>query len=481
VFQNTVVTNLSNNQTIDFDTNEKFYFYDFTSQYQQKIGKRSELAGDVIVIKNALFINLFNSSKSKNSDLSQQNYGGSINWKTNWNTNNYTQFQIYTSSFSLTSKNEAIESNQIVKQENRVTALGIQVKNSVKLSKIVTLNSGYQFDQTGVTNFDEINTPAFSRKILQVLKSHALITEGIYESNTKKTFIKAGIRANYFEKFKSIIVEPRLQFNQSLSNAIRLEILGEQKSQTLSQIIDLQQDFLGIEKRRWTLANDSTIPIQKSNQASIGITFKNNNWLLTIDNFYKKVTGITTSSQGFQNQFEFVKSTGAYEIIGSEFLIQKNFGKFYTWLSYCYNDNKYIYASLTPAEFMNNFELKHNISWAGIYEWNSFKLALGCKWHTGKPITTPKTIVLNSNNSIEYNNPNNAKLPDFFQLNFSASRNWKITDKVFLQTNISILNLLNTKNSINRFYRINTANNTIESLTNYALDLTPNANIKVSF
>lgn len=481
VFQNTVVTNLSNNQTIDFDTNEKFYFYDFTSQYQQKIGKRSELTGDVIVIKNALFINQFNSSKSKNSDLSQQNYGGSINWKTNWNTNNYTQFQIYTSSFSLTSKNEAIESNQIVKQENRVTALGIQVKNSVKLSKIVTLNSGYQFDQTGVTNFDEINTPAFSRKILQVLKSHALITEGIYESNTKKTFIKAGIRANYFEKFKSIIVEPRLQFNQSLSNAIRLEILGEQKSQTLSQIIDLQQDFLGIEKRRWTLANDSTIPIQKSNQASIGITFKNNNWLLTIDNFYKKVTGITTSSQGFQNQFEFVKSTGAYEIIGSEFLIQKNFGKFYTWLSYCYNDNKYIYASLTPAEFMNNFELKHSISWAGIYEWNSFKLALGCKWHTGKPITTPKTIVLNSNNSIEYNNPNNAKLPDFFQLNFSASRNWKITDKVFLQTNISILNLLNTKNSINRFYRINTANNTIESLTNYALDLTPNANIKVSF
>lgn len=481
VFQNTVVTNLSNDQIVDLNSNEKFYFYDFTTQYQQKIGQRSDLTADLIVIKNALFINQATASTSKNSALSQQNYGASFNWKTNWNSYNYSQVQGYASSYSLISTNEAIESTQILNQENKVMALGIQLKNSLTLSKTIILNNGYQFDQTGVTNFDAINIPAFSRKILEVLKSHALITEGIYESANQKTFLKAGIRANYFEKFKSVIIEPRLQFNQSLSNALKLEILGEQKSQTLSQIIDLQQDFLGIEKRRWTLANDTTVPIQKSIQASIGISFKNNNWLITIDNFYKKVTGITTSSQGFQNQYEFVKSTGAYEILGSEFLLQKNFGKFYTWMSYCFNENNYHYQSLTPPNFLNNFELKHSISWAGIYEWNSLKLALGCKWHSGKPITTPKSIVINPNNTIEYNNPNNEKLADFFQLNFSASKDWKINRNTTLQTNISILNLLNTKNSINRFYRINSATNTIESLTNYALNLTPNANIKVTF
>ena len=30
----------------------------------------------------------------------------------------------------------------------------------------------------------------------------------------------------------------------------------ENKHQTTSQIVDLQQDFLGIEKRRWTLSNN---------------------------------------------------------------------------------------------------------------------------------------------------------------------------------------------------------------------------------
>ena len=144
--------------------------------------------------------------------------------------------------------------------------------------------------------------------------------EGIFETENKKTFLKTGVRANYFDKFGFFLLEPRVQFNQALTSALRLEILGEQKSQTLSQIIDLQQDFLGVEKRRWTLANNSTIPIQKSNQVSLGFSFKKNNWLLTLDNFYKKVTGITTSSQGFQNQLEFIRTTGDYEIFGGDLL-----------------------------------------------------------------------------------------------------------------------------------------------------------------
>ncbi len=481
VFQNTVVTNLDNNQTVNFKTDEAFYFYDFTGQYQQRIGSKHELTADAIVIRNSLFINQFTANASKNSDLAQETLGSSLHWKTNWNTNNSSQIELYSSKYSLVSKNESIENNQILKQENSVLDLGFQLKNSNVISKNITINQGYQFNETGVTNSDEINTPFFSRKSINVLLTHALIAEGIFENESKKTFLKVGVRGNYFSKFEKTLIEPRLQFNQALNTNLRLEILGEQKSQTLSQVIDLQQDFLGIEKRRWTQANDNTIPIQKSRQLSLGFSYTKHNWLITLDNFYKKITGITTSSQGFQNQFEFVKSSGSYEVLGSEFLIQKNFGRFYSWLSYSYNDNKYFFKSLAPPEFYNNFELKHCISWAGIYEWNSVKLALGCKWHTGKPITTPASTTVDSNNSIVYNSPNNAKLDDFFQMNFSASKEWKLAEKMALQTNVSVLNVLNTQNSINRFYRVNTANNTIESVNTYALDLTPNINVKLSF
>jgi hypothetical protein len=485
IFQNTIVTNLNSNQIVDYKSDEDFYFYDFTAQYQQKIGAKHELSIDAIAIQNSLAINQFSISESKNSDLGQQNFGGTINWKTNWNTKNWSQIHFYTSYYNLDATNESIQNNQIFEQRNTILDMGFQLKNSHQISETITLDNGYQFNEIGVTNFDEINAPFFSRKIKEVLRNHALVIESNFKSKNKKTFLTTGIRANYFEKFKTLIIEPRIQFGQSLSKNVRLEILGEQKSQTLSQIIDLQQDFLGIEKRRWTLANNSTIPIQKSNQISFGFTFKKNNWLVTLDNFYKKITGITSSSQGFQNQFEFVKTTGNYTVLGSEVLVQKNFNRFYSWISYSFNDNNYSFEALSNSRFSNNLELVHTVSWAGIYDWKSLKIALGSKWHSGKPFTTPYSNSVDNtdpaNPIIEYNTPNNNRLKDYFQLNFSASKDWDLSKKITLQTSVSVLNILNTKNVINRFYRVNTTENTIESVDTYSLERTPNVNIKISF
>lgn len=485
IFQNTIVTNLNSNQIIDYKSNENFYFYDFTAQYQQKIGTKHELSIDAIAIQNSLDINQFSSSESKNSDLGQQNFGGTINWKTNWNTKNSSQIHFYTSYYNLDSTNESIQNNQVFEQQNTILDMGFQLKNSHQISQTITLENGYQFNEIGVTNFDEINAPFFSRKIKEVLRNHAVIIESNFKSKNKKTFLTTGIRANYFEKFKVFRIEPRIQFGQSLTENIRLEILGEQKSQTLSQIIDLQQDFLGIEKRRWTLANNSTIPVQKSNQISVGFTFKKSNWLITLDNFYKKITGITSNSQGFQNQFEFVKATGNYTVLGSELLVQKSFNRFYSWISYSFNDNNYSFDTLSNSEFPNNLEQVHTVSWAGIYDWKSLKIALGSKWHSGKPYTTPSSNSVDNTDPskpiIQYNSPNNNRLKDYFQLNFSASKEWNLSKKTTLQTSVSVLNILNKKNVINRFYRINTTGTIIESVDTFSLERTPNVNIKISF
>lgn len=482
IFQNTVITDLNDNQIINYNNDVDFYFYDASLQYQQKIGTKNELNIDFLVIENSLDFNQTVANFSENSKLTQQNFGSTFRWKTNWNKNSFTEITAYLSQYDLQSNNKSIENDQILLQRNKVLDYSLKIKSSNKLSSSFTLNSGYQFNETGVTNFDEINLPIFSRTITNVLLTHAGIVEGIYEPESKKTLINAGLRTNYFDKFGTFLFEPRLQFNQSITSSVRLEILAEQKSQTLSQIIDLQQDFLGVEKRRWTLANNNTIPIQKSNQFSIGFNFKKNNWLITLDNFYKKITGITTSSQGFQNQFELEKSVGDYQVFGTEFLIQKSFNQFYTWLSYSYNDNKYDFNQLTNFNFPNNFEVTHAISWAGIYEWKQVKFALGTKWHTGRPITTPvNNFVTQTNPKIVYNSPNNSKLKDYFQVNFSASKNWTLSEKMKLETAVSILNLLNTKNSINRFYRVNSANNSVESVDTFSLEMTPNFNIKLSF
>jgi hypothetical protein len=266
---------------------------------------------------------------------------------------------------------------------------------------------------------------------------------------------------------------------------LSLEVLGELKSQNCYQVIDLQKDYFGIEKRRWILSNNSTIPIQRSKQVSIGLSYSQNDWLFTIDNFYKKVNGINSSSQGFQNQLEFVKINGYYEVFGTEMLLQKKINRFISWISYAYNDNNYQFPNVSQTEFSNNFELKHVVSWAGTYETQNLKLALGSKWYSGKPETSPITDAINNsdptNPTIDYNTPNHKNLDSFFQVNFSATYKWKSPNETQYKLGFSVLNVFNRKNEINEYYRINTTTNSIEDVKTFSLGRTPNLSLRVIF
>ncbi len=373
--------------------------------------------------------------ESEKDDLRQTNFGGNLFWKRNWNKFNTTKINAYSSSYELLADKSITTGNQTVNQKNAIQDIGVNIENNHILSSKFTFNNGYQFNEIGITNLDQVDNPNFYRKVKEVLRTHALILEGKYNDTLSKVYLNTGIRLNYIEKFKKFIAEPRLQLNYNFNRHLNLEVLGEFKSQNSQQIIDLQKDYLGIEKRRWILSNNTTIPVQRSKQISLSLFYKKQNWLFNIENFYKKVDGITSSSQGFQNQLEFVKITGNYEVFGTEILIQKKINHFLTWLSYTYNDNNYQFPTYEYPAFSNNFEMDHNVSWAGIYEKNNFKIALGAKWSSGRPETTPSSSVIDTSNpTIIYNTPNNTHLKKFFQINFSTTYKWETTNKLPIRT-----------------------------------------------
>ena len=201
--------------------------------------------------------------------------------------------------------------------------------------------------------------------------------------------------------------------------------------------------------------------------------------------FIKRVTGINSLTQGFQNQLEFLKINGEYEVIGSEILIQKKVNDFITWLSYTFNDNNYYFPDYTPSIFSNNFELDHAVNWGAIYEKNNFKIALGANWYSGRPETTPITYEIDksnySNPTIDYNLPNNTNLKSFLQVNFSTTYKWNGAKGVQYKIGLSVLNIFNRQNEINEYYRINSVSNSIEEVKTYALKRTPNLSFRVSF
>src|SRR5690606_11962698 len=103
----------------------------------------------------------------------------------------------------------------------------------------------------------------------------------------------------------------RLNIRQKLNRRFALELQGEMRSQVTNQVIDLQRDFLGVEKRRWILSNNDDLPVTRSTQASVGINYNRSSFYTGLEAFYNTVDGTTTSGQEFQNEGQYLRTAGS--------------------------------------------------------------------------------------------------------------------------------------------------------------------------
>jgi hypothetical protein len=295
------------------------------------------------------------------------------------------------------------------------------------------------------------------------------------------TTFNVGVRYNYLDKFKKQLWEPRLSFNQRFLNSFNLEILGEFKHQNTSQIINFQNDFLGIEKRRWRLSNDEEIeeiPVIIGKQISAGLSYSDSGWLINMVGYFKNVNGITTSSQGFQNRYEFELAIGSYDAMGIDVLLRKQFKNLNTWLSYSYLSSDYTFESLPDTSFPNNLEVVNSATFGATYGTPQLLLSAGLNWHSGKPITRPSTGNEVLDNSINYGAVNEERLNDYLRVDVSAIYKFKLKGTSRVNVGLSVWNLLNKENTINSFYRINVLG-TIEEVEQNSLGIAPNAVLRI--
>lgn len=487
-FQDSKITTSNTSQNEYTQTNSKFNFYDYSLKLLYNLNKNNSIRLSFLTVENKLHFNETLQTEtvlnSKTSELEQRNIAVGLLVNNKWNNKFKTSIHTYYTKYDVHAENFSLLNEQRLIQKNEVLETGVKLNTYYKLSKNSQLLNGYHFYELGITNAEDVNLPIFIRTIKNVIRNHSIFSELNYTSTNNKTFINSGFRLNYIEKFGAFIVEPRIQALQKINANLSLKIAGEYKSQNATQIVDLQEDFLGVEKSRWTLADNNSIPILKSNQASLGINYKKNNFFIDIEGFYKHVNGITTANQGFQNQHQFIKTSGSYTIKGIEFLINKTTRNYSTWLKYTFNENNYNFPQLSPAIFPNNLDIKHTISFGNTYNYKKFNFALGLLWRTGKPHTTPtqnnNVTIDGVNRFINYNAPNNNRLSNYFRADFSSTYKFNLSEKVNGMIGVSVLNLFNTKNILNTYYKINDKN-TINTINNTSIDTAPNFTFRLYF
>ena len=482
IFEDSNFNNISGSV---LSNSERFNFYDTSAKVLYDITETDQLRVNFISIFNDLNYNetsLANSvSQESDSDLTQSSLAFGAKYLKYWNKTFRTSFQVYYSTYDLKGVNVDLNNNQRLLQENEVEDLGIRFNMTRALDERLNVSAGYQFNEVGVSNLEVVNSPNFRSLSKDFTRTHAIYGEAEFTSKNKTTYARIGLRTNFIEQFSLFYTEPRLAFSQKLNDSWRLEILGEFKSQSISQIIDLQQDFLGIEKRRWLQSNGEDIPLIESQQASIGLHYNKNKLLISVEPFIKNVEGISTRSQGFQNQFQFVTASGKYQIAGIDILVNKQFQSFSTWLSYSYSKNEYEFEDLNNAiAFPNNNDIRHSATFAGTYDYNNLKIALGVNWHSGKPVTPPLVSNPNTGSLINYDEPNSDRLSDYVRTDLSATYSFKMSQTVDALVGASILNLFDRRNIINRYYTVNNDNEVI-AVENQSLGFTPNFNFRVRF
>tara|TARA_R110002049_G_scaffold41385_3_gene124676 strand:- start:19266 stop:21812 length:2547 start_codon:yes stop_codon:yes gene_type:complete len=488
-FQDSELTTNSDNIS-EGNRMSDFFFYDYTAKLIFNLNENHKFRANVIGINNNLdYTESYQDDNgemdSKTSNLKQENLGFGMSWNAIWSDRFSTHFTSFYSQYNIDATDFRIETDQRLTQTNDVLETGLKFKTNYKINENLNFLNGYQFSEIGILNETTVSAPSYDKTKKDVLLNHALFSEIEYKKNN--TYLRLGVRGNYFQKFNKFLIEPRLNFRQKLSNQFAVKLQGEFKNQSANQKIDFQDDFLGVENRRWVLANEDDIPISESKQISLGFEINQNNWLLDVEAFYKQVDGITASNQGFYNTFQFLNAIGSYNAKGVEFLLNRTANKYSTWLSYTYSTNDYGFESFTPSIFPNNVDIRHSVSLAFNYDiLENLKVSVGGIWRSGQPYTKPvegnETVQNGNNTSVNYDAPNSENLDDFMRLDASISYSFNLSKGIQSVFRVGVLNILDRENSINRYYEVNPkdSNSTIQ-IDNKSLGLTPNLSFRMKF
>ena len=470
------------NPTIDSDI--KFDFYDTSFRWLYDITDKDQIRLNFLYVNNELVFNetgtIDDVEESKESNLKQISIAEGIFYKRKWNDRFVTTLQAYETDYELKSENADLNANQRVNHQNKVSETSIKLNTHFKYNDQLLFLNGYQYTETGITNLIEVDNPIVRQGTIEVIREHAVYSQLNYRSSSKNTNIKAGARYSFIDQLNKHLIEPRISLSHKLYDFLSLEILGELKHQNTSQIIKPEIEFLGVEKRRWRLSNNSEIALLKSKQASIGLNFKNDGWLISTDVYFKEVEGISAQSQGFLNQYKGVNTLGSYSIKGIDLLINKNFNRISTWFSYTYGKNEYKFMELEEVAFPNNLDITHAFSFGSSFATNKFKISAGFNYHSGKPTTRPISGNEINNNTINFESANSSNIRDYLRIDASATYKFKLSKNINAHTGISIWNAINQDNIINNYYKIG-ANNSIQEVNKSALAITPNISFRVLF
>ncbi len=467
----------------DFDNrNNKFYFIDYNTKLNYHLNKNNQLSFSTIFIDNQLNHLSENNQHTTNNILAIKNEGYALQWSRKWkyNTTQFSKlsFSKYHFNYNLIEKEDNkqvsdFDKRNIIYDTNFLTEFNIQ---TIKKNNF---NFGYQYSFKDVS-YAYLNTTNIALLLdfdKKILNNHALFAN--YSNNSNIINFNLGFRLNYYQEFDLYKFEPRLIINKNIKKNLIIQATFEVKNQAINQIDETILSDLSLENRLWRLSDNKKSPIINNNQFSLGILYKNNGWNGDIDFYNKKTRGLTALSLGFLNPDGKTFRIGKQNTKGIDIYLKKEYQRLNIWGSYSFTKVVSNYNGLNNnKDFIANTSITHVLNTSLAYKIKKIQIALGWKWHTGKPFT--KSIT--TNDEIHFIGINTERLPNYHRLDFSTTYHFNLSKMLKGKIGISLRNVYNKRNHLSKeYYGFNNINDPIKVYNRYSIGFTPNFLFKVNW
>lgn len=498
VFQNTKIVETATNpnpdpgeedeEDIEEDIRDNnFFFYDTSIKLIANITENDKIMVSGIYTNNDLNFEIADEEDILTDDLTITNEGVSVSWQgtkaNQWQHSLKGYYSKYDSDYRFTLREE-IEIEEQSIRKNTVKELGIDANLRYDFNKRHALSFGYQFTNNkvfyAITRESDFEDLINETDIIKN-KSNTVYSNYIFSSKNKG-FVNLGIRGSHYAIVNQFYIEPRVNVAYPITKFLRIKGTAELRYQPISQLVEFEDTQLRLGNNLWIHSDNEQIPVLQSTQFSGGALFSNHGWNLELDGSYKKIEGLTSLTNGFNNvNTDF--STGFSEIVGIDLLVKKQFNHFRTWVGYTFNDVTYTFAEIQEDAFPGNNDIRHNFRISNTLEIDQWEFSLGWLWRSGAPFTDANLV----NEDIIFGNPNSQRLPDYHRLDASVLYDFKLGQKndVRVQLGLSMLNIYNRQVPLSISYVADENQNTeeleLDALRQQSLGFTPNLTFRIWF
>jgi ferric enterobactin receptor len=431
------------------------------------------------------------------------NIGSSLKWSRKWNSKIYGNTNLSYSNYF--SRRDRSQDRTLIGQNSvqSTSRNGILEHNDIK---DYSLRSDYQWDvadlsqvQFGAfaTMFDVKYTYGQSDTLNILDRNGKSYLGGVYIQDKLKLLkdrleILPGFRTTWFESTGKVYFEPRASISYSLSDKIELKAAYGKYYQFANRVT--REDILSGSRDFWILADGKSIPASSSVHYITGISYESNNYVFSIEGYYKFINNLTeyslrvnSSPRGINYDENFFNGYGYSR--GLELLVQKNSGDLTGWVSYSLGEARNHFDAYSDSYYPANQDVTNEFKIIGLYKYRRWDFSANWIFATGRPYTSPSgaySVTLLDGNTQDFftvTSKNSLRLPDYHRLDISASykllmgRRGDIKRRELGNISLSLFNVYNRQNLWYKEFTI-VDSKVIESNISY-LGIAPNLSISL--